>query len=354
MTMKRRVPILVLVAFVGLLAGCATLPPPTDRSPSQALTDTARTRLGQAVAPRVAEHPGLSGFMPFEDPHDAFAARVLLARAAERSLDVQYYIWHGDATGTLLWEALWQAAERGVRVRLLVDDANNAGLDPTLAALDAHPNIELRLYNPFVNRGFARSATSPTSRALNRRMHNKSFTADNQVSVVGGRNIADEYFGAAEGRGLRRPGRDGHRPGGAGSFARVRPVLEQRFRLPGRALRRAATRRPGGGAATTFRGCAAGPTRRAVPGGGARRRRLSGTARAPVGVRLDHRRVLHDDPAKTLDAEARSDLLLLPAEASAWASPQKRLDIISPYFVPGAVAPTAGRDVPARRARCAC
>ena len=98
-TMKRRLPILVVVAFVGLVAGCATLPPPTDRMPSQALTDTAQTRLGQAVAPRLAEHPGLSGFMPFEDPHDAFAARVLLARAAERSLDVQYFIWHGDAVG---------------------------------------------------------------------------------------------------------------------------------------------------------------------------------------------------------------------------------------------------------------
>ena len=140
--------------------------------------------------------------MPFEDPHDAFAARVLLARAAERSLDVQYFIWHGDAVGTLLWEALWQAAERGVRVRLLVDDANNAGLDPMLAALDAHPNIELRLYNPFVNRGSRALGYLTDFSRLNRRMHNKSFTADNQVSVVGGRNIADEYFGAAEGLGF--------------------------------------------------------------------------------------------------------------------------------------------------------
>ena len=76
----------------------------------------------------------------------------LLAAAAEKSLDVQYYIWHGDQVGNLLFEALWQAAERGVRVRLLLDDMNTAGLDPTLAALDAHPNIEVRLYNPFVQR----------------------------------------------------------------------------------------------------------------------------------------------------------------------------------------------------------
>ena len=101
--------------------------------------------------------------------------------------------------GNLLFEALWQAADRGVRVRLLLDDNNTAGLDPTLAALDAHPNIEVRLYNPFVHRG-ARALGYLTDFArLNRRMHNKSFTADNQVTVVGGRNIGDEYFGAGDG-----------------------------------------------------------------------------------------------------------------------------------------------------------
>ena len=79
---------------------------------------------------------------------------MLLARAAERSLDVQYYIWHDDMTGSLLLDALWQAAERGVRVRLLLDDNNTAALDEALAALDAHPNIEVRLFNPFASRGF--------------------------------------------------------------------------------------------------------------------------------------------------------------------------------------------------------
>ena len=168
MTMQRL--LTILVAVVGLLTGCATPPLPTDRVESQALTDTAQTRLGQAVAPRLAQHPGLSGLMPFEDPHDAFAARVLLSRLAERSLDVQYFIWHGDAVGTLLWQAMWQAAERGVRVRLLIDDANNAGLDPVLAVLDAHPHIELRLYNPFVNRGSRAIGYLTDFSRLNRRM----------------------------------------------------------------------------------------------------------------------------------------------------------------------------------------
>ena len=95
-----------------------------------------------------------------------------------------------------MWEAIWKAAERGVRVRLLLDDANTGGLDPTLAALDAHPNIEIRLFNPFANRGFRAGDFAFDFSRVNRRMHNKSFTADNQVSIVGGRNIGDEYFGA--------------------------------------------------------------------------------------------------------------------------------------------------------------
>jgi putative cardiolipin synthase len=111
-------------------------------------------------------------------PYDAFAARVLLANAAEKSLDVQYYIWQGDQVGYLMFEALWEAAGRGVRVRLLLDDLNTRGLDPTFAVLDAHPNIEVRLYNSVVQRD-ARALNFLTDfTRVNRRMHNKSFTAD--------------------------------------------------------------------------------------------------------------------------------------------------------------------------------
>src|SRR5205085_1809203 len=133
------------------------------------------------------------------NPRDTFAARVLLADAAEKSLDAQYYIWHGDQVGYLLFEALWRAAERGVRIRLLLDDLNTKGLDPTLAVLDAHPNIEVRLYNPLVGRD-ARAFNFLTDfTRVNRRMHNKSFTVDNEATIVGGRNIANEYFGAGAG-----------------------------------------------------------------------------------------------------------------------------------------------------------
>jgi putative cardiolipin synthase len=184
------------------LGGCAGTLPTVQRTPSQALIDTVDTRLGQALTPLLAPHPGLSGFHVFDAPHDAFAARVLLASMADRSIDAQYFIWNADAVGTLMWEALWQAAQRGVRVRLLIDDANTYPLDPLLAALDAHPRIEVRLYNPFVYRGSRGLGYATDFSRLNRRMHNKSFTADNQASMVGGRNIADEYFGAAEALGF--------------------------------------------------------------------------------------------------------------------------------------------------------
>src|SRR5512137_2228389 len=104
-----------LAATVALLAGCASLPPPQDRPVSTALTDTAETRLARGVAPLTAAHLGLSGIHAMPDAYDAFAARVVLASAAQKSLDAQYFIWHGDQVGSLLFEALWKAAERGVR-----------------------------------------------------------------------------------------------------------------------------------------------------------------------------------------------------------------------------------------------
>jgi putative cardiolipin synthase len=192
------VPAWVVAVFTLALSasGCASLPALDSRKASSAMTDTADTRLGQGARAEVLAHPGKSGIYPLERPQDAFAARAVLARAAERSLDVQYYIWHGDTTGYLMFEELWNAAERGVRVRLLLDDLGIAGLDQIVAALDSHPRIEVRLFNPFVNRSLRFLGYVTDFSRLNRRMHNKSFTADTQVTIVGGRNIGDEYFGA--------------------------------------------------------------------------------------------------------------------------------------------------------------
>ena len=188
----------LLVVCLGFLRlrRCSTLPSRTNRTVSTTLLDTEETQLGRAIAPRVAAHPGLCGIHPLRDGRDAFAARVRLARVAERTLDVQYYIWRNDMTSTLLTDALRSAADRGVRVRLLLDDNNTSGLDPILAALDSHRNVEVRLFNPFVIRKPRVGYVTDFFRA-NRRMHNKSFTADNQT-IIGGRNVGDEYFGAAE------------------------------------------------------------------------------------------------------------------------------------------------------------
>jgi putative cardiolipin synthase len=188
----------LVAACVLLIAGCA-LPPLKGRTLTSALRDTDTTRLGRGIASELSAHPGKTGIYPLPVAQDAFAARGLLAGAAERSLDVQYYIWHGDNTGYLLFEALWRAAERGVRVRLLLDDNSTAGLDATIAALDAHENIEVRLYNPLVHRTARWTNYVTDFRRVNRRMHNKSLTVDNQVTVVGGRNIGDEYFAAGHG-----------------------------------------------------------------------------------------------------------------------------------------------------------
>src|SRR4051812_26305868 len=197
---RRRRAVLALSAIIllgfGWLEWCNRLPSLAARATSTVMLDTDRTALGRSISPQVQAHPGLSGIYPLREAREAFATRVHLARRAERTLDVQYYIWRNDMTSTLLTEALCDAADRGVRVRLLLDDNNTSGLDEMLAALDSHSNIEVRLFNPFVVRAPRIGYLTDFFRA-NRRMHNKSFTADNQATIIGGRNIGDEYFGAA-------------------------------------------------------------------------------------------------------------------------------------------------------------
>lgn len=183
------------------LVACAGLPTP-QRIESYAITDTAQTPLGQAAQRQAAQagiagandERSLVGLIP--DGKDAFLIRAALATAAVRSLDVQYYIWHNDETGQLLMAQLMAAADRGVRVRLLLDDMHTKGFDEFLAAFDAHPNVEVRVYNPFGHRGARWMDYLGDTRRINRRMHNKAFIADGQAIVVGGRNVGNEYFAA--------------------------------------------------------------------------------------------------------------------------------------------------------------
>ena len=197
--MYRTSRILYFVAVLTMLmiAGCAaTLPTGFDRPESYALTDTADTNLGRARAAEQAAHPGKSGFYLLEDGLDAYVARAVLARRAERSIDVQYYLYHDDLVGSLFSHLLLEAADRGVRVRLLIDDMDFEDRDLQLIAMDSHPNMEVRIFNPF-SRSAGRTSQYVTRMGdVTRRMHNKSFTADNQLTILGGRNIGNEYFDA--------------------------------------------------------------------------------------------------------------------------------------------------------------
>lgn len=192
----RRVCSLFVVALV--VNGCAQLPKNYEIKPSTAVTGTDDTALGlRSIAVRQG-HLEESRLIPLLDGIDAFYVRAALANMAERSMDLQYFIWHKDVTGQVLLKLVLDAADRGVRVRMLIDDLTNHALDPEFYALDTHPNISIRLFNPFATRGFKYVDFLTDTSRIKRRMHNKSFTVDNQYTLVGGRNIGDRYFDARE------------------------------------------------------------------------------------------------------------------------------------------------------------
>ena len=188
--------VFVLAVVTALAAGCATLPDNSGRTESHALTDTDDTKLGQAMIKHRTEHPDESGFVVLGDGLDAFVARAVMAKAAERSIDTQYYLLHHDEVGGLFIHQLVKAADRGVRVRLLVDDMDMGGRDLGASVLDSHPNIEVRFFNPFSRKASRMTQYVTRLGSVTRRMHNKSFTIDNQVTILGGRNIGNEYFDA--------------------------------------------------------------------------------------------------------------------------------------------------------------
>ncbi len=182
--------------FIFALSGCASLPDNDNRVESYAFTDTQDTMLGRDTRGDLAKGAAKDGFVLLGSGLDAFVARAALAEVAERSIDVQYYLYHNDLVGNLFTGFLWKAAERGVRVRILVDDMGLDGRDEGIIALDSHPNIELRIFNPF-DRDIGRGLQFVTGLgSVTRRMHNKSFTIDNVMTIVGGRNIGNEYYDA--------------------------------------------------------------------------------------------------------------------------------------------------------------
>jgi len=192
---------MALLAVVAL-AGCATLRTDYPKSASHALPPAADTPSTRYIRSEVQARPGQSGFRLLVANVNALMSRLVLTDHAAHAIDLQYYIFKNDPTGRLLAQHLLAAADRGVRVRILLDDLGISEEDHLLDALDAHENIEVRLFNPFSVRNRALWAKAGQflleGRRLNRRMHNKSFIVDNAIAIIGGRNIGDAYFDAGE------------------------------------------------------------------------------------------------------------------------------------------------------------
>ena len=331
------------LACIGLvtllaLAGCApTLKLDAKRTPSYTLEKGADSRLKTLLVAHIP--PGESGFHLLQGGHAALAARLTLAQRATHTLDVQYYLFHNDTTGKLVAAALLSAAERGVRVRLLIDDIDTADKELRLVTLNAHPNIQVRLFNPFHTRSTNLLVKGwqalRDSVRLNRRMHNKAFIADNQLGITGGRNIGDEYFDAhhdlafvdldvvAAGAIVDSLSQsfDQYWNSDAAVPASALPVTASDSRLQ-RATRflqqfRAQHLDSAYGRALT----AADPLPRLLAG--------------KIPWHIARADLIVDPPEKVLNRNQSTSKLLIGQLAGLWINPTRRALIVSPYFVPG-------------------
>jgi putative cardiolipin synthase len=325
----------LIVGAVLWVSGCASLPVDYERTVSQAFQDTGDTRLARSGRAELQAHAGQNAFRPLPDGVDALLARLHLAESAERSLDLMYYKWNNDIAGKHLADALLRAADRGVRVRVLLDDAGTAVDDNNLMALEGHGGLEIRLFNPIASRGTRLLEMVTSFGRLNRRMHNKAFIADNQRAILGGRNIGDEYFEAH----------------GDGNFKDLDVVLagpivpevskafDQYWNssvvYPIAAL---TGKRHEIGSLEAVRADLAAfvESQRDTPYAEAARARADALlARGPDEVFWGRAHVLYDDPSKiTRDRENRQGTLL-PQFSALGLSLDKELTIVSPYFIPG-------------------
>lgn len=177
------------------LSACTTLPKQQNVQPEYAYDiDTHDTSLAQIITPLKEQNPDLTGYHVLYDPLEAIAARIHLIEKAQKTLDLQYYIWDNDKIGSLALYKMIEAADRGVKIRLLIDDNNAGKMEGVYLALDQHPNIEVKLFNPYRFRSMRPLEMVIDLKRINRRMHNKTFTADNQISLIGGRNMSNQYY----------------------------------------------------------------------------------------------------------------------------------------------------------------
>ncbi len=191
--------VLLSCSLVLTLSACSTLPKQQTQPVEYAFnTPTDDTSLAKIVLPLREQNPNLTGYHVLYDPLEALAARIELINKAEKSLDLQYYIWDNDKIGALALHAMIKAADRGVKIRLLVDDNNAKKMEGIYMALDQHANIDVKLYNPYRFRHFRPVDMVLDLKRINRRMHNKSFIADNQIALIGGRNMSNQYYNVSD------------------------------------------------------------------------------------------------------------------------------------------------------------
>ncbi|WP_158224586.1 phospholipase D family protein [Agaribacterium haliotis] len=171
------------------------MPDNSQRQASYTIDPHTPSAIDQIFDPMIAAHPGLSGVSLLHEPEAALRARNAMTALAEHSLDVQTYIWANDKAGRILTQRLLEAADRGVRVRILLDDFTLATADKYLAALASHPLLEIRIFNPIARRSSKSLGFITEIKRVNQRMHNKLFILDNKVAIAGGRNLGDNYFG---------------------------------------------------------------------------------------------------------------------------------------------------------------
>lgn len=322
--------VLVVAVVIIVLRFLFPLPDVSGRVDEQAVPGDLQTTLGRMMIGHEVRHPGLTGVAPLLDGHDALASRLELIRRAERSIDVQYYIWHDDTSGMLLLEALAAAAGRGVQVRLLLDDNGIPGLDDYLSALNARDNIAIRLFNPSTIRKPKVAGYAIDFFRMNRRMHNKAMIVDGAAAIVGGRNIGDEYFAIGD------------------SFFADMDALAIGAIVP----ETAAVFDEYWNSASVFEweGIVADPGD--PPGMTARFAEVAGSAEAQALLDvlqdsvaryaegediLEWTRVqlVADDPVKGLGV-ARTDQLMIMRLGTILGHPARRLDLVSPYLIPGA------------------
>ncbi len=330
--------VLKFLLILGVVLGVAimaarlifALPDISDRGKSMAIPASQETALGRLIDRAGAAQPGLSGVIPLQDGNDALASRLMLADMAEATIDLQYYIWHDDTSGILLLDALHRAAQRGVRVRLLLDDNGVPGLDPIMAALNAEPNFEIRLFNPSTIRKPKLAGYTFDFFRMNRRMHNKSMLVDGAAAIIGGRNIGDEYFQVgddvfyadldvlAAGAIVPQTAEVFDAYWNSASVFEVERIIEGAGDMAGFMSRVALIRE--GAAARDF-----------LDGMDSSAARYAAEAAAMEWTEV---KLVADDPAKGLGIATREQLMITRL-GEILGGIERRLDLVSAYFVPG-------------------